>query len=130
MKKNLIVFVIMASAILMFSCHTASYHHDYESTPYRIDYRKGKWLLNEIESPQLIKSTLTQIAYDGFYEELGSDIQKADHLHTTISYVPIKPDKTLLERIKNETKVDYLINIKCRNSIDEIGGLQIGPVKK
>jgi hypothetical protein len=43
-----------------------------ESTPYGIDYGDGKWLLNEIESPESIKPKLTKIAYDNFYKKLGN----------------------------------------------------------
>jgi len=123
MKKSIIYLCV----ILLTSCHTASYVHDLESTPYRIDYREGKWLLNEITSPELIKQKLTKIAYNGFYKKLGDNLKKAENLtNISLSYVPIKPDTMLLKRIKKESKFDYFINIKCMSSENEIGALKIG----
>ena len=123
MKKS----IIYTCVILLSSCHTASYVHDLESTPYGIDYREGKWLLNEITSPELIKQKLTKIAYDGFYKKLDNKLKKAENLiNISLSYVPIKPDKMLLERLKKESGFDYFINIKCMSSENAIGTLKIG----
>lgn len=123
MKKS-ILFIYF---ILLTSCHSTSYVHDLEATPYGIDFREGKWLLNEIISPESIKPKLTEIAYKGFYKQLGDKLEKAEDLkNISLSYIPIQPEKMLLERIKKESKFDYLINIKCSSSDNEIGALKIG----
>lgn len=123
MKKSIIYICV----ILLTSCHTASYVHVLESTPYGIDYREGKWLLNEIQSPQRIKSKLTKIAYAGFYKNLGDQLQKAEELTTfSLPYVPLNPDKMLLQRIKQESGFDYLINIESSSSKNEMIGIKVG----
>jgi hypothetical protein len=87
-------------------------------------------LLNEINSPQSIKSKLTKIAYDSFYDNLGDKLKKAEDLTSiSLSYVPMKPEKMFLERAKKESDFDYLINIKCSSSKNEIGGLKIGQTR-
>ncbi len=123
MKKSILYLYL----ILLTSCHTASYVHDLESTPYGIDYREGKWLLNEINSSKLIKAKLTKIAYDGFYEKLGGNLKKSEDLTSIgLPYVPTNPNRLLLEQIKNETGFDYLINIESKSSKNNIGNLKIG----
>ncbi|PWH83912.1 hypothetical protein DIS18_04990 [Algibacter marinivivus] len=115
------------SIILLASCHTASYLNDLDSTPYGIDFREGNWLLNEVTSPNDIKEQLTKIAYDGFQKKLGNNLKKAQDIkNISLPYISIKPNKLLLEQIKKTTKFDYLINIVCKNSKDDIGGLKIG----
>ncbi|WP_430409386.1 hypothetical protein [Kordia sp.] len=123
MKKSILLICI----ILLTSCHTASYMHDIESTPYGIDFKEGKWLLNEIESPKSIQPKLTKIAYDNFQKKLGDRLKKAEDLTTiSLSYIPINPGKNHLKRIKKESGFDYLINIKTSISENEIGALKIG----
>jgi hypothetical protein len=98
-----------------------------ESTPYGLDYGDGKWLLNEIESPESIKPKLTQIAYDSFYKSLGNRLEKAEDLkNVSLSYVPLKSEKIYLDIIKKESGFDYLINIKSSSSENNIGALKIG----
>ena len=120
MKKTILYLCL----ILLTSCHTASYVHDLESTPYGIDYREGKWLLNEIHSPEDIKEKATQIAYNGFYKKLGGNLKKAENI--SLPHLPIKSNKLLLEQVKKETKFDYLINIHCKSIKNDIGALKIG----
>ena len=123
MKKSILFIYI----IFLTSCHTASYIHDLESTPYGIDYNKGKWLLNEITSPKSIQPKLTKIAYDSFHKKLGNRLEKAEDLtNLALSFVPINPEKIYLKRIKRESGFDYLINIKSSSLENEIGSLKIG----
>lgn len=123
MKKPILYICL----ILLVSCHSASYMHDIDSTPYAIDYREGKWLLNEVSSPLDIKQKLTKIAYDGFYKNLGAQLKKSEDLtNMSLSYIPINPDKLLLQRVKQETEFDYLINIESKSSENDIGSLKIG----
>jgi hypothetical protein len=61
MKK----FILFIYAFLLASCHSTSYLHDLESTPFGIDYREDKWLLNEITCPESIKPKLTEIDTKG-----------------------------------------------------------------
>lgn len=115
------------SLIVLTSCHTASYINDIDSTPYGLDYKQGKWLLNDITSPKDIKEKLTQIAYKGFYDKLGNNLKKAkDIKNLSLPFVPIKPNTLILKQIKESTKFDYLINIESKSSKSDFGGLKIG----
>ena len=126
MNKS-ILFICVS---LLTSCHTATYIHDLESTPYGLDYSDGKWLLNKIESPESIKPKFTKIAYNSFYKKLGNRLEKAEDLTTiSLSYVPIKSKKIYLDIIKKESGFDYLINIKSSSSKNEIGALKIGQMR-
>jgi hypothetical protein len=120
MNKNLFVIVIIIC--LSVSCQTASYVHDIESTPYGVDFRNGKWLLNKIESPEVIKQKLTKIIFDGFSKHLGDKLYDINNIISiSLSYVPINPDTLLLKRLKKESQFDYLINVKANSIRDDLG---------
>lgn len=123
MKKILLYTLLVLST----SCHTAHYTHDLYSTSYGIDYRKGKWVINDVSAPETIKEKLTDIAYDFFYDELGPQLKKPEDITTySLPYVPIDPDTLRLEQFKTATNFDYLINIKSETTKDDIGPLKIG----
>jgi len=94
------------------SCDSIQYVHSIDSTPYGADYSNGKWLLNTIESPYLIKERMTKIAFDDFVKHLGGRLDKMEGNNISLSYVPINPDTLLLKRLKKQSNYDYLINIK------------------
>lgn len=122
--KKVILYI---STILLTSCHMTSYVSDLESTPYGIDFREGKWLLNEIESPERVKPILTRIAYKGFYKNLGDNLKKVEELkNVKLSFISTQPNVIQLERIKRQSKFDYLIIIKCENSESAINTVIIG----
>ena len=125
MKK--LGFVLLLFTLLLASCHPTKYVHDLESTPYGIDYPEGKWLLNEIESPQRIRPILTKIAYKGFRKNLGDNLKKTEDL-TNIkrSFISVQLDMIQLERIKRQSKFDYLILIKCDDMDSEIDSMVFG----
>ncbi|NCO64840.1 MAG: hypothetical protein GW839_07775 [Flavobacteriales bacterium] len=120
-------FIILVAIYVLFSCQSAYYTHDLESTPYGVDYSKGKWLLNEIDAPYTIKDKLAKIAKEKFSKNIGSAFKYlGDDKSMALSYVPINPDTLLLKRLKKESQFDYLINIKGVNVKNEIGFIQDG----
>jgi len=126
MKKSILYLCL----VLLASCKTASYVHDLDSTPYNIDYRQGKWLINNIEAPLTIKERVTKIAYEGFYKNLGDQVKKVEDLpNISLSYIPLQPNKIVLEQAKKDSKFDYLINIKCMSSKDEISELKMSRIR-
>ncbi|WP_157492096.1 hypothetical protein [Mangrovimonas sp. ST2L15] len=124
MKKsiNLIYFILL----IVSSCHTATYLHDLESTPYGIDYREGKWLLNDPNVPYSIQKKQTKLAYTFFYNQLGSQLVVADSLPYALPHLPINPDTLRLENFKKITHFDYVINIESKSIEDDIGSFKIG----
>jgi len=120
-------FIILVAIYVLFSYQSAYYTHDLESTPYGVDYSKGKWLLNEIDAPYTIKDKLAKIAKEKFSKNIGSAFKYlGDDKSMALSYVPINPDTLLLKRLKKESQFDYLINIKGVNVKNEIGFIQDG----
>ena len=120
-------FIILVAIYVLFSCQSAYYTHDLESTPYGVDYSKGKWLLNEIDAPYTIQDKLAKIAKEKFSKNIGSAFKYlGDDKSMALSYVPINPDTLLLKRLKKESQFDYLINIKGVNVKNEIGFIQDG----
>lgn len=113
MTKN--VFTLLLVIMMCISCDSIRYVHNIESTPYGIDFRNGKWLLNKIESPQIINKSLTKIAIEGFSKHLGHKLHYINDVkNIDLFYVPLNPDTLLLKGIKKDAQFDYFINIKGR----------------
>ena len=120
-------FTFMALFCINFSCQSAYYVHDLESTPYGLDYSHGKWLLNDIDAPYTIKNKLISLAKKEFSKHLGKSFHYlGDDKSIALSYVPIDPDTLLLKHLKKESQFDYLINIKGINIKNELGLTQHG----
>ncbi len=114
-------------AILFSSCYTATYTFSPESSNYGIEFRKGTWLLNTIESPFYLKEELTETAIDHFRNYLGDDLFYIGDTPALLSSqnIPLNPDKEHLKALKSGTGFDYIINIKAKEIKDELGGLQV-----
>ena len=72
MKK---FFFLLTIILFCFSCQMATYVHSIESTPYGVDYSKGKWLLNTIEAPDGIKPRFIKMVTKVFYNNLAIDFK-------------------------------------------------------
>jgi hypothetical protein len=127
MKKTLTLLIIITTIT---SCHFPSYIHsgDVNSS---LDFRKGKWLLNNVESPKRISSILTKIANEEFSELLGENFSTLNQTKGIL--IPLNTtnkdlSKSTLKDIKNGTGFDFFINVKAKTNKNEIGDLQIGSV--
>ncbi|MGZ0016581.1 hypothetical protein [Yeosuana sp. AK3] len=108
------IFTITIILLLFVSCDSISYIQDRNSTPYKIDYRKGEWLLNEIDAPVSIKDQMAKITLKEFSKHLGNSIHYLGNDGTlALSYVPMNPDSLQLRHLKKESKGDFIINIKA-----------------
>lgn len=113
----------------MSSCYTASYKFSPESSNYGIEFRKGTWLLNEIESPPSIKDELTELTIENFRTYLNDDLVYIRNIPPRLGTrkIPLNPDRKTLETLKNGTGFDYIINIKVKGVKYGLGGMQILP---
>ena len=127
MKKIIFLLIILTT---FSSCHFPSYRHS-GNVNSSLDFRKGKWLLNNIESPKEVNYVLTKIAREKFSKILGerfSTLNEAKNILVPLLKNKNNLNKSILRDIKNGTDFDYFINIRANTNKNEIGGLQIGPV--
>ncbi|WP_233882178.1 MULTISPECIES: hypothetical protein [Tenacibaculum] len=128
MKKTLILTIII---IVFTSCHFPYYRHS-GNVNSSLDFRKGKWLLNNIEAPKGVGYILTEIADEKFSELLNerfSTVPKSKGiLIPMIKKNSNNLSKSTLKDIKNGTGFDFFINIKAKQNKNEIDDLQIGSV--
>tara|TARA_R110000850_G_scaffold16697_1_gene51701 strand:+ start:38956 stop:39549 length:594 start_codon:yes stop_codon:yes gene_type:complete len=120
-------FVLFAvAAVILSSCYTATYRFSPESSNYGIEFRKGTWLLNEIESPPYVKEELTALAIENFRSYLKDDLVYIRDTPALLGTrkIPLNPDREALKALKSGTGFDYIINIKAQEIKDELGGLQ------
>jgi hypothetical protein len=125
MKK--IHFISILFGLILTSCITSTYVFKFSDTP-GIDFRKGKWLLNEIESPYIIRPQLREIVKKEFSNHLKSDFFILNQTNGLMlpPKTPLNPNKQILKEIKAGTKFDYFINLKTKILKDEVGALSIG----
>lgn len=125
MKKTLILLII----ITFTSCHIPRYTY-FGNVNSSLDFSKGRWLLNDIESSKNIKNNLTKIADKEFSKLLGNRFSILNETEGIL--IPRKitsnPSKSILKDIKNGTGFDFFINIRTETMSDEIGDIQIGHV--
>jgi len=125
MKKTL--FILILFGLLLTSCVTSTYVFKFSATP-GIDFRKGKWLLNEIEAPYIIKSQLREIVKKKFLKYLKNNFFILNETNGLMlpPKIPLNPSKQILKEIKAGTRFDYFINIKTKILKNEVGVLSIG----
>ena len=127
MKKLVILTIII---IAFTSCHFPNYRHS-GNVNSSLDFRKGKWLLNNIESPKGVNYILTKIAREKFSKLLGerfSTLNQSKGILVPLIEKNNNLKKSTLRDIKNGTGFDFFINIKAKTNKNEIGDLQIGSV--
>jgi len=125
MKKTLFISILLG--LILTSCVTSTYVFKFSTTP-GIDFKKGKWLLNEIESPYIIKPQLTEIVKKEFSKYLKNNfyiLNKTNGLMLP-PRTPLNPSKQILKEIKAGTQFDYFINIKTKILNDDVGSITFG----
>jgi len=125
MKK--ILFISILFGLILTSCVTSTYVFKFSDTP-GIDFKKGKWLLNEIESPYIIRPQLREIVKKEFLKHLKSNFFTLNEINNLMLplKIPLNPSKQILKEIKAGTKFDYFINIKTKTLKNEVGAMSIG----
>ncbi len=127
MKK---LTILLITFITFSSCHFPTYKHS-GNVNSSLDFRKGKWLLNNIKSPKEVNYVLTKIAREEFSKLLGerfSTLNEAKDILVPLIKNKDNFNKSILRDIKNGTGFDYFINIKGYTNKNEIGDIQIGSV--
>lgn len=122
MKKLLVVLII----ITFFSCHSTKYTHS-GNVSARLNFTKGKWLLNTIDAPRGIRYDLEEQATEKFTEIFGNRFSVVNTTAGILvpSNIANNPSKAILTDIKN-TGYDFLISIRAKKIADEVQALELG----
>jgi hypothetical protein len=124
--KIIILWIILTIAS---SCNLPRYVFENKGQTTGLDFTKGKWLINNIDSPSEASVQLTKKAKDDFgkylpnrlffiYEPKGIILPKN---------ITINPNKRILEEIKKGSDFDFFINIRAGKIKDELGVIDTTP---
>lgn len=119
---NPIKLIFFSLFIFLTSCQSSKFIFVDSTDKIGVDYTKGKWLLNEIESPEFSKDVLTSITTDYFKKNLKNRlflIKDIDGLLITRK-INLKPNKTKLKELKDGTGFDFFINIAANKSNSDL----------
>ncbi|KAB1156701.1 hypothetical protein [Flavobacterium luteum] len=124
--KIIIIWIILTVAS---SCTLPRYVFENKGQTTGLDFTKGKWLINNIDSPSEVSVQLTKKAKDDFenylsnrlffiYEPKGIILPKK---------ITMNPSKGTLIEIKKGTNFDFFINIRAGKIKDELGLIDTTP---
>lgn len=127
MKRYSYFFIGLTLVFLFSSCAIPHYQHTYESTK-GLDLRKGKWLVNHIESDLSLK------AQDALAMRLIKKLNKLSdisvvyidsvNLHYLVpSQLEFDLSPETLSVLSGTTDFDFIINVKATQLSDEMGSL-------
>jgi len=120
---------VLLVCVLFVSCHSTSYITSLNSTPYGVDFNKGKWYLNTLDVPIFSQDKHTEYVVKELRESLGDRLlAPEDAGYKSVFFVPMKPETVMLGELKLLTGCDYFINIKSDSPKKEMGPMLIGEV--
>ncbi|MGH2666896.1 hypothetical protein [Flavobacterium sp.] len=128
MKRIIISFLVY---LLFTGCSLPNYILENKTQTTGLDFKKGKWLLNEVDAPYEVKQKLTELAIKDFSLNLN---ERLSYVHSTKGLllpknIGLNPNKNDLSNLKKGTGFDYFINIKASTIKDEFGSLDTTPHK-
>jgi hypothetical protein len=122
---------ILTIALIFSSCSFTSYRFDNQKPIIGIDFRTGKWLLNEIECPSSIQEKLVDRSTHDFRTIIGPRFSYRPLLSDLIlpskMFFPL--DKSMLKKIKLGSGHDYFINIKAQQIRNDFGSIDLTPAR-
>ena len=92
-----------------------TYNHD-------LDFKKGKWLVGDIDVNADAKDDLTVKVQKDFSGYLGERVRYAVNERSLLlaTKIPLNPNKKEIENLKKGTGCDYFINIKSKDSATDL----------
>ncbi len=120
MKKNVLLIIV---TFLFIGCVSTNYIFEDKTQRTGVDFRNGKWLLNEVEAPSNIESKLNEAATKDFKEFLNDRLTHISNAKGILikRKTSLNPNKNDLKELKIGTGFDYFINIKANYLKNEIG---------
>lgn len=124
--KNTTLLFFASIFICLSSCTTASYTF---ATGQRtgVDFTSGKWLLNELDSPNGPKDKLTEESLKYFKKHLG---ERLFYIHDVrglliAQKINLNPGKTKLKELRDGTGFDFFINISTKKTKSDFSSLEL-----
>lgn len=126
MKKHQIIGLLLISIVIS-SCAMPHYQHIFESSK-GLDFRTGKWLVNNIETDLSWKSkeALTNNLLEGLNDLRGDSVYFIDNVqfdYLVPSHFQFNISSDVLDVLNKTTDFDYLVNVKAlkkRNDLSDI----------
>ncbi len=120
--KKVFYFLIV---IFFSSCSFPSYVFEDNNSKTGLNFKEGKWLLNEIDSPNDYKKDCKDLIYNNLRNQLRERIV---YIHDSKGLLipkatQINPSKTVLTELKKGTNYDFFINVKVKvtkNSLQDL----------
>lgn len=121
LKLLSIVFVLLLS-----SCQTPRYMF---TTGQRtgVDFTTGKWLLNEVDSPNNSKEKMTSESMKFFRKTLGDRILYINDVTGLLvtRKIHLNPNSVKLKELKDGTGFDFFINISTRKNKSDFSNMEL-----
>lgn len=118
---------VFAILVLLSSCAIPHYKHTYESAK-GMDLRKGKWLVNTIDSDLSLKSQdfltaqlMKKLKKIGDISVVYIDSVRLDYLLPSQMQFELSPET--LATLKRTTDFDFIINVKAHQIKDDLGAV-------
>ncbi len=123
-KKYFIYLIILHFAT---SCKTDTYLFVDSKTKTGVDFRTGKWLLNELDCPTEKSDILTTTTTTFFSKKLANRFSYIKNekglLIAQKSYY--NAPKSVLKDLKQGTGYDYFINVVAKKNRSDMAGIQL-----
>ena len=124
MKRYSYLFIGLTLVFLYSSCAMPHYQHTYESSK-GLDLRKGKWLVNHIESDMSLR------AQDALAMRLVKKLNKLGDISVVYidsvsldyllpSQIQFELMSQVLAKLKSTTDFDFIINVRADRQIDQM----------
>jgi hypothetical protein len=119
-----LVFII---TLVLQSCTTPSYVLTNYGQTTGVNFKTGKWLLNELDCPSNSKDKLTSVSYDFFKKNLNDSLSYILDINGLLipRKIPLNPNTTKLKELKIGTGFDYFINISTKRNKSEMNSMEL-----
>lgn len=107
------------------SCSFPSYIFEDNNSKTGLNFKEGKWLLNEIDAPNDYKTETKDIIYNDLKKYLGDRFSYRFDINGIIipKKVDLYPSQNILKELKKGTNYDYFVNVKVKvikNSLKDV----------
>lgn len=122
------VFKFLILVLLLSSCNLPKYYFKDDSITTGVDFTKGKWLLDRIQTSKENEDKLTKMTTNYFEKKLDVRFKSVFNERVLISQknnFPLSNEE--LKQIKIGTNYDYFIQIKSGNAKNELGTIDTTP---
>lgn len=122
------VFKFLILLLLLSSCNLPKYYFKDDSITTGVDFTKGKWLLDRIQTSKENEDKLTKMTTNYFEKKLDVRFKSVFNERVLISQknnFPLSNEE--LKQIKIGTNYDYFIQIKSGNAKNELGTIDTTP---